>query len=246
MSDAVTTTETHEAEHGGDDHGHAHPKFLAHHFDTPVQQFETAKLGMWTFLVQELLFFSGLFVAYGIYRGWYPETFAACSHMLSRPMGGMNTIVLLFSSWTVAMAVRSAQLGQQKKTSTFLIITIVCAFLFLFIKYLEYGAKFHEGLLPGHFFGHQYAGIFGAIPPGAEVPDLPAKAHIFFGLYFLMTGVHALHIAIGIGVLIWIWIRNNRGDFTKEYWTAIDLAALYWHLVDLVWIYLFPLLYLID
>lgn len=247
MSTEAAATET-EHGHGSDhdDHDHAHPKFLAHHFDTPLQQFETAKLGMWAFLAQELLFFSGLFVAYGIYRSWYPETFAACSHLLSRKMGGGNTIVLLFSSWTAAMAVRSAQLGQKANTSRFLLVTIVCACIFLVVKYLEYGAKFHEGLLPGHYFGHQYAGIFGAIPADAEVPDLPAKAHIFFGIYFIMTGVHALHVIVGIGVLIWIWRRNERGDFSKEYFTAVDLAALYWHLVDLIWIYLFPLLYLID
>lgn len=250
MSEATATEAEHgHASHDGaghDDHDHAHPKFLAHHFDTPIQQFETAKLGMWAFLAQELLFFSGLFVAYGIYRSWYPETFAVCSHLLSRPMGALNTIVLLFSSWTAAMAVRSAQLGEKRATSNYLLITIVCAFIFLGVKYVEYGHKFHEGLLPGHYFGHQYAGIFGAIPADAEVPDLPAKAHIFFGIYFIMTGVHALHIIVGIGVLIWIWRRNERGDFSKEYWTAVDLAALYWHLVDLIWIYLFPLLYLID
>ncbi len=246
-SEAAAATEAehgHGAGHG--DHDHAHPKFLAHHFDTPLQQFETAKLGMWAFLAQELLFFSGLFVAYGIYRSWYPETFAACSHLLSRPMGGANTIVLLFSSWTAAMAVRSAQLGEKSKTSMFLLITIACAFVFLGVKYFEYGNKFHEGLLPGTYFGHQYGGIFGAIPADAEVPNLPAKAHIFFGIYFIMTGVHALHIIVGIGVLIWVWRRNERGDFSKEYFTAVDLVALYWHLVDLIWIYLFPLLYLID
>jgi cytochrome c oxidase subunit 3 len=230
-----------------EEHGHGHgPKWLAHHFDTPIQQFDTAKLGMWAFLAQELLFFSGLFVAYGVFRSWYPEMFVEASSHLSRPMGATNTIVLLFSSFTAAMAVRSAQMSKKVATRHYLLITIVCAFIFLFIKYLEYGHKFHDGLLPGHFFGHQYGGIFGAIPADAEVPELPNNAHIFFSIYFVLTGIHGIHVAIGIGVLIWIMIRNERNEFSKEYFTAVDLAALYWHLVDLIWIYLFPLLYLID
>lgn len=229
------------------DHGEHHgPKWLAHHFDTPVQQFDTAKLGMWAFLAQELLFFSGLFVAYGVFRSWYPEMFVEAASHLNRPMGATNTVVLLFSSFTAAMAVRSSQLGEKEKTRWFLLLTIICAFIFLGVKYFEYGHKFHEGLLPGHFFGHQYEGIFGAIPADAEVPHLPNNAHIFFSIYFVLTGVHGVHVAIGIGIMIWMMIRNERGDFSKEYFTPIDLTALYWHLVDLIWIYLFPLLYLID
>jgi cytochrome c oxidase subunit 3 len=164
-------------------------------------------------------------------------------------MGGANTIVLLFSSFTAAMGVRSSQLGRRKATSTFLAITIACAFIFLVVKYFEYGHKFHAGLLPGKFFGHPMEGIFGPIPTGEnleEAAELPARAHIFFSLYFVMTGVHALHVIVGIGVLIWMFVRNQRGEFSKDYFTPIDISALYWHLVDLIWIYLFPLLYLID
>lgn len=227
------------ADHGHDAHGHHGPKWLAHHFDTPVQQFDTAKLGMWVFLVQELLFFSGLFVAYGVYRSWYPEMFRAASHQLDKIMGGTNTIVLLFSSFTAAMAVRSAQLGKKKATGNFLLITILCAFGFLVIKYFEYQHKFHAGLLPGRFFHpHPDHLVAHSLP-------LPANTGSFFSIYFMMTGVHGIHVIVGIGVLIWIWLRNNRGDFSKEYFTAVDIAALYWHLVDLVWIYLFPLLYLV-
>ncbi len=232
--------------HGHDDHGHHGPKWLAHHFDTPIQQFDTAKLGMWAFLAQELLFFSGLFVAYGVFRSWYPEMFVEASSHLNRPMGALNTIVLLFSSFTAAMAVRSSQLGQKSTTRNYLVLTVVCAFIFLIVKYFEYGHKFHDGLLPGHFFGTQHEGIFGPIPADAHVPHLPSNAHIFFSIYFVLTGVHGLHVAIGIGVFIWIILRNERNEFSKEYFTAVDLAALYWHLVDLIWIYLFPLLYLID
>lgn len=246
----ATTEEKAEHEHGHDDEHHG-PAFLAHHFDTPIQQFESAKLGMWAFLAQELLFFSGLFVAYGIYRSWYPEVFTTCSHLLDKRMGGGNTIVLLFSSFTAAMAVRSSQLGKRQQTTMFLVTTIVCAFIFLVVKYFEYGHKFHAGFLPGKYFGHPTTGggFFGAIPAGEnlnEAAELPARAHIFFGLYFVMTGVHALHVIVGIGVLIWICIRNVRGEFSKEFFTPVDISALYWHLVDLIWIYLFPLLYLID
>ncbi len=215
------------------DHGHHHgPAFLAHHFDTPAQQFSTAKLGMWIFLAQEILFFSGLFVAYGIFRSWFPEAFSAGSHQLDKIMGAGNTIVLLFSSLTAALAVRSAQLGKTKLTSLFLIITIACAFAFLVVKYFEYSAKFEHGLLPGSHFHPHHA--------------LPKETSVFFSVYFMTTGVHALHVIIGIGCLIWILLRNQRGEFSKEFFTPVDLVALYWHLVDLVWIYLFPLLYLID
>ena len=222
------------------DHDHAHgshgPKWLQHHFELPVQQFEAAKLGMWIFLAQELLFFSGLFVAYGMFRSMYPEAFAAGSAQLDKIMGGVNTVVLLFSSLTAALSVRSAQLGKRGEVNMYLAITILCAFGFLIIKYFEYLAKIDHGLLPGdHWHPHIEAGQ----------ALLPANTHIFFGIYFMLTGLHGIHVAIGIGILSWVMWRNNRGEFSAEYWTPVDLAALYWHLVDLIWIYLFPLLYLI-
>lgn len=219
-------------------HGHAHhgPKWLQHHFETPIQQFESSKLGMWAFLAQEILFFSGLFVAYGVVRIGYPEAFAVGSMQLDKIMGGANTIVLLFSSLTAALAVRSAQLGKKDEVSRYLLITIACAFAFLVIKYFEYSAKFEHGLLPGQFWN----------PTHLVGVDAPVEhMHVFFGVYFMLTGLHGVHVLVGIGVLGWIWMRNNSGEFSKEYWTPVDLAALYWHLVDLVWIYLFPLLYLV-
>ena len=234
--------QAHADDHAHDDgHGHGHhgPKWLAHHFDTPAQQFDAAKIGMWAFLVQELLFFSGLFVAYGVYRSWYPEMFRAASHQLDKIMGATNTIVLLFSSFTAAMAVRSSQLGKKQATSRFIIITIVCACIFLVVKYFEYQHKFHAGLLPGRFFHPHAAHLV------ANSPPLPANTGSFFSIYFMMTGIHGIHVIVGIGVLIWILMRNMRGDFSKEFFTPVDIVALYWHLVDLVWIYLFPLLYLI-
>jgi len=238
MSTEAASAEAHEpgAHHEGH---HAHPPWLAHHFDTPAQQFDAAKLGMWAFLAQELLFFSGLFVAYGVYRNWYPEMFVAASKQLNKEMGAVNTVVLLFSSLTAALAVRSAQVGNKKQTGNLILVTIGCACVFLVIKYFEYAHKFEAGTLPGRFF-HPHAEHL-----AASAPALPPNAGSFFSIYFMMTGVHGVHVLVGIGVLIWIWIRNNRGEFTKEYWTPVDIVALYWHLVDLVWIYLFPLLYLI-
>ncbi|QQR88776.1 MAG: cytochrome c oxidase subunit 3 family protein [Myxococcales bacterium] len=228
---ANTTTGSHSDEH------HEHPSFLQHHFDTPAQQFDAAKLGMWLFLAQEVLFFSGLFVAYFVFRAWYPDAFAAGSRQLDTFWGTANTGVLLFSSLTAALAVRSAQLGQKNRTSVFLIITVLCACTFMVVKYFEYAHKFHLGLLPGKYFNpqHLHDGVV-----------LPAETGIFFGLYFIMTGVHGLHVLIGIGVIIWILIRNIRGEFSERYFTPVDITALYWHLVDLVWIYLFPLLYLME
>jgi len=222
-----------------DAHGHAHPKWLAHHFDTPAQQFDAAKLGMWAFLAQELLFFSGLFVAYGVYRSWYPEMFRAAAHQLNKEMGATNTVVLLFSSLTAALAVRSAQVGNKKLTGNLILVTIGCACAFLVIKFFEYQHKFEAGLLPGRFYHPHVDHLV------AGAPALPANTGSFFSIYFMMTGVHGVHVVVGIGVLIWIWLRNQRGEFSKEFFTPVDIVALYWHLVDLVWIYLFPLLYLI-
>jgi cytochrome c oxidase subunit 3 len=233
MSEA--TAAAHGAAHGHEHHG---PAYLAHHFNTPAQQFDAAKLGMWLFLAQELLFFSGLFVGYLVFRLWYPDAWSVGSHELDWKLGTVNTLVLLFSSLTAVLAVRSAQLGERKKTSMFILVTIACAFVFLIVKYFEYQHKFDAGLLPGNYFapvaGHTHATTF---PPGSAN---------FFSVYFMATGVHGLHVLIGIGVLFWIWRRNESGEFTKDFWTPVDLVALYWHLVDLIWIYLFPFLYLID
>lgn len=227
----------HDAHHG--------KSWLAHHFETPIQQFDAAKLGMWLFLAQEILFFSGLFVAYGVFRANFPEAFVAGSAQLDRIIGGFNTCVLLVSSFTAAMAVRSAQLGDRKSTSLHLTITIVCALAFLVVKYFEYRTKIEHGLLPGEYFRPDLEHLHSWVPGVEHVTSIPPETHVFFGIYFVLTGLHGVHVAIGIGVLLWILLRNIRGDFSKEYWTPVDIAALYWHLVDLIWIFLFPLLYLI-
>jgi cytochrome c oxidase subunit 3 len=244
VSDTVSATPSHG---DGGDHHDAHPKFLQHHFDTPAQQFDASKLGMWVFIATEILMFGGLFVAYGIFRKLDAETFFKAHHELNRIMGASNTIVLLFSSLTAALAVRSAQLGKRNQTSALLVVTILCACIFLVIKYFEYHHKLEDGLLPGHCFGHPWFGgncLDGGAP--VSVDGLPPRANMFFALYFAMTGLHGIHVLIGMSILTWVLIKNIRGDFSKEYFTHVELGALYWHLVDLVWIYLFPLLYLVG
>jgi cytochrome c oxidase subunit III len=234
-----------------DHHG---PEYLAHHFDTPVQQFDAAKLGMWAFLAQEVLFFSGIFVAYLLFRSWYPEAWSLGSRLLDWRLGTLNTFVLLISSFTAAQAVATAQRGERQKTTIYLGITLVCAAAFMVVKYFEYSHKFHIGLLPGSLFNPTAEGwaeitvaagnSFGmeAAPAGTYANHLRS----YLGLYFMATGLHGIHVVVGMGVITWIMIRNIKGEFTTEFWTPVDLVALYWHLVDLVWIYLFPFLYLID
>lgn len=219
---------SHPTTHAGGGHHHAH------HFDSADHEFETSKFGMWLFLVTEIMLFGGLFVAYIIYRNLYPEMYHEAAHHLNKVMGGTNTLVLIFSSWSMARAVGMAQRNQPKKSIQLMVITILCAATFMVIKYFEYKHKFHEGLLPGAYFDPTHNGI------------THPKADLFFSLYFLMTGLHGLHVLIGMGLIIWVMIRSSRNEFSSEYYTPVELVGLYWHLVDLIWIYLFPLLYLIG
>jgi cytochrome c oxidase subunit 3 len=212
----------------------AHPAHLAHHFDTSGQQAGAAKLGMWLFLATEILMFSGLFLAYFVIRMFYPEMVLGAHEHLSKTAGGINTVVLITSSFTMAMAVRAAQTGDRAKLRSNLLITIACAGIFMVVKYFEYSAKFHHGMLPGKFYH--------AWDYGYYLPGLP---HVFFGIYFCMTGLHGIHVLLGIGVLTWIFIRAGRGEFGPQFYTPVENVGLYWHLVDLVWIFLFPLLYLV-
>ena len=269
VSETVKAGAGHDDHEGHDDH--AHPDFLQHHFDTPAQQFDASKLGMWVFIATEILMFGGLFCAYAIWRGLDPQVFDQAHHFLNKILGATNTVVLLFSSLTAALAVRSAQVGKRNMTSIYLVITILCACAFLVVKYFEYSHKIHLGLLPGHCFGHP--GFSGSIVNGEEVgtcvrihadaapgnPEwvraidesgheqlLPPRANMFFALYFVMTGLHALHVIVGMTLLSVVLWMNVKGRFSPKYFTHVDLGALYWHLVDLVWIYLFPLLYLVG
>jgi cytochrome c oxidase subunit 3 len=331
-----------------DDHGHDHhDPNLAHHFDTPQQQFDSGKLGIWLFLIQEILFFSGLFCAYAVYRSNHPEVFEFAHRYLDWKLGGINTIVLLCSSLSAAWSVRSAQRGDQKWLVFNICFTIACAFGFLGIKYVEYSHKIHDGLLWGYHYnphhapeGHgeeggehndvshdavqahehadsaehpsgahtakedsaaadkptgrenNVAGVPAADPNAGGskngIPDSgsgsgagvnldgaqarspaaaknaagvtpsngpeaaahpkvesPRNTSVFFSIYFAMTGLHGIHVVAGIIVYFWLLLRALKGEFGPKHFAAIDFAALYWHLVDLVWIYLFPLLYLI-
>jgi cytochrome c oxidase subunit III len=299
---------------------HDHPPHLAHHFDSPAQQYASAKLGMWVFLGTELLMFGGLFCAYGVYRYSHPEVFVFAHQALDPLLGGINTMVLITSSLTMAMGVRYAQLGQRMPLVICLALTILGGGGFMAIKYVEYKSKWEHHLFPGEYnvysaefahkveierpqeLGHSAPGEHATTKPATTQPatapaapprlspyvdplagtnDEPkvkpsfaapaglAAAHAnvpiphhptlnqlsaldqqrvstFFSVYFCMTGLHGLHVLIGIGLILWVLIRAAQNTFGPTYFTPVDLVGLYWHLVDLIWIFLFPLLYLIH
>jgi cytochrome c oxidase subunit III len=213
-------------------HAHPHHPALQHQFQTMEQQQETATLGMWIFLVTEIMFFGGLFMAYLLYRVWYPVAWSEGSLELDIVLGGVNTAVLIGSSLTMAMAVRAAQTGYPRATVNWLLGTMALGATFLVIKGFEYAHKFELGHVPGpnfHFEG-----------PHAK------QVEIFLSLYFAMTGLHALHMVIGLGLMSVItWMAYKR-RFTPEWYAPVEMSGLYWHFVDIVWIFLFPLLYLVD
>jgi cytochrome c oxidase subunit 3 len=214
-------------------HGHqGHSLALRHHFASREQQKEASTLGMWVFLVTEVMFFGGMFLAYVVYRSWYPEAFAAASHHLDLVLGAFNTAVLIGSSLTMALAVRAGQLGARRSLILFLILTMALGSVFLVVKAFEWHHKYVENHVPGPNF--HYEG------------PLAGNVQLFFSLYFGMTGLHAFHMVIGLGLLGTLLYFAWRGKYTAEYNTPIDLAGLYWHFVDIVWIFLFPLLYLVD
>ena len=314
-------------------HHEEHPAWMQHHFETPLQQYDSAKLGMWLFLATEILLFGGLFCAYAVYRSTHPEIFIWAHHLLDTKLGAINTVILLTSSLTMAWAVRCAQLGQRRLLVVLLSLTLLGGFGFLGIKYVEYSSKYRHGLLWGKHYkpdahylaehfglpegeappqaGRESAGAHeaqggdsaigagggapvgapttatlpGAAPPptsaapaptpkpdgfsverttlrpaatpppgraptGSEhahtVGPQPERVHVFFSIYFLMTGLHGLHVLAGMAIIAWLIVRALRGQFGPDYYTPVDLGGLYWHLVDLIWIFLFPLLYLIH
>jgi cytochrome c oxidase subunit 3 len=309
----ASTTNLHGDQGHGHDHG-GHDPHLAHHFDTPEQQFMSAKLGMWVFLGTEVLMFGGLFCAYSVYRHNHPDVFAfAAEKYLSIPLGALNTVILITSSLTMAWGVRAAQLNQQKLLRACLIMTLIGAAGFLIVKTFEYRAKWRENVWVGRSnrYSPQYTGsdadkmtppvmaVTSATPvpggdatatdansgsnvsqikphfstdsglivlPGAETepaPDPRSEEGItksydqlspadqyrvgqFFSCYFLMTGLHGVHVVVGMGLITWIYLRARKNEFSSEFFTPVDLVGLYWHLVDLIWIFLFPLLYLIH
>jgi cytochrome c oxidase subunit III len=213
------------------EHAAAHDDH-AHQFDDREQQAEAVSIGMWAFLVQEILFFGGLFTCYTVYRSFYPEAFIAGSHHLDVILGGFNTVVLIGSSLTMALAVWSAQNSKRGLLVLFLLATLALGFVFLGVKVIEYSDKFHHHLIPGFNF-------FWEGPHARQV-------QIFYSFYFAMTGMHALHMIIGAGIITPLIFMAMRGKFSASYYAPIEIFGLYWHFVDIVWIFLFPLLYLIG
>lgn len=248
---------------------------LAHHFDSLQQQYDSAKLGMWIFLVTEVLFFGGLFCAYAVMRANRPEVFADGHLFLHTALGAVNTVVLIFSSLTMALAVRAAQIGNRRALVALLIVTLTCALAFLGVKAVEYKQKWDHRMVPGqarieYWLSGNRSDTDRAtqIPPKKFLPDREyVREHLqhageaelsedeltrridnvrtFMGIYFGLTALHAVHVIVGIGVIFWILLGALRGRFGPQNFTRVDLVGLYWHLVDLIWIYLFPLLYLI-
>jgi len=250
--------------------------YVAHHFDDAAQQRDAASLGMWVFLVTEVMFFGGLFTAYVVYRAAFPDAFAHASHHLNILLGTINTGVLIGSSLTMALAVHASQLGKRSTLVTFLLLTMTLGGVFLGIKAVEYADKFHHHLVPGLHFAfagsdahqaqiffslyfamtglhalHMVIGLgFLAVKAyeysGEIAHGFTPSAGPFWSFYYGLTGLHALHMVIGIGLLSWLIARARRGDFTARYNTPVEMVGLYWHFVDIVWIFLFPLLYLLG
>lgn len=203
----------------------------AHHFPSLSVQRYAERFGMWLFLSTEILLFSGLFLAYSVYRFLYPDTFREGSHLLSVAAGTINTVILITSSFTVVMALHSAKENKSRRAAVYLFVSILFAVAFLGVKATEYLHHIHEGALPGKYYTFQ--GLQG---PGASM---------FYTIYFFVTGLHAFHVIIGMGVLAWAGVKAWKNQFSAAYYTPVELGGLYWHLVDLVWIFLYPLLYLI-
>jgi cytochrome c oxidase subunit III len=207
---------------------------LRHHFATAEQQMDASTLGMWTFLITEVLFFGGMFAGYAVYRAMYAGAFASTSNYMDVVLGGTNTAVLICSSLTMALSVRAAQLSKRKDLILFLILTMIFGTIFLVIKGFEYHSKWVEHLVPGFNFRYD------------EAPQYAHNAQILFFLYFCMTGMHALHMIVGLGLLTYLVVQAMRRVFHASYFAPVEMIGLYWHFVDIVWIFLFPLLYLIG
>jgi len=258
LTNQTTTTEHHPA--------------LVHHFDDMEQQREASTFGMWVFLLTEIMMFGGLFTAYLIYRIKFYPAFVAGSTSISVSWGFANTLVLLGSSFTMAMAVWAAQKGNRKWQMRWLIFTMILGSAFLGVKAKEYYDKFNECHIPGHIIGKGFNATGGAgcetgniaeeirdrarksqakgyhieIPSEVAADQTARQTEIFFSFYFAMTGLHAFHMIVGVALLSWLLLRARRGEFAPEYYTPMELGGLYWHFVDIVWIFLFPLLYLIS
>ena len=213
---------------------------LAHQFEDLAQQHDADTFGIWLFLVTEIMFFGGMFAGYAILRWLYFFAFAGGSHLLDIRLGAINTVVLLGSSLTMALSVRSAQIGNRRALTLFLNLTMILGSAFLGIKAYEYHQKFVEHIVPSLDWAPEGEVLARLAPGGLD------HAQLYFFFYFAMTGLHALHMIIGMGLLAWLAVRARKGDFTPTYFGPVEVVGLYWHFVDVVWIFLFPLLYLIG
>ena len=248
MDNTIVATHDPHAE----EHHHVSLPQLRHHFETEEQQREAGTFGMWLFLLTEIMFFGGLFFAYLLYRNWYNPAFVAASNQLSIPLGTVNTAVLITSGFTMALGVWAAEVRKKGLLVVMLLLTTLFGLIFLGVKYFEYKEKFEKHHIPGASFDiSEFVNPPLNLKTGKPIeeplsPDMAQKTQVFFSLYFAMTGMHALHMIIGIVLLGWLTWRAHRGEFTEGYVAPIENFGLYWHFVDIVWIFLFPLLYLIN
>lgn len=216
-------------------HGHgSHKHHFAHHFKSAEHEYASGKEGLWLFMVTEILMFGGLFVGYAIFHNMYPEMFAEGASHLDWKMGFVNTLVLIFSSFTMALGIVYNRQNDKKKAAIALALTILCGAVFMVVKYFEYKAKFEHGLLPGRFLDVEHAHA------------VHQNLGLYFGFYFCMTGLHGIHVLVGMGLISWMLLKTIRGDFDQDYYLPVEGVGLFWHIVDLIWIFLFPLLYLVG
>ncbi len=216
----------------------AHTPALKHHFEDLSQQHACERLGIWMFLATEILFFGGLFGAYTVYRLWYQDEFVLASSHLNRIIAGVNTAFLITSSLTMTLAIRSAKLGDRTWLIRYLLMTAALGTAFMVMKGFEYAQDFEENLLPGPRFSHHFRDD--AVNRGLD----PGKVQLFLCFYYIMTGIHGLHIVIGIGCILWLVWEARRGTIPPENYSTVEIVSLYWHLVDAIWLFLMPLLYL--
>ena len=237
---SLTATEGTPVHH---EEAHVHPHWLMHHFDDLEQQRETITLGMWCFLITEIMMFGALFFVYSLYRLKFHTAYVAGSHLLDWKLGFVNTMVLLCSSLTMVLAVHAAQLKNKKNLILFLWLTVILGCTFLGVKSVEWTKDFHEGIIPGMFWGPTQETLHHLHPELREMLHLP-NLELFFIIYFSMTGLHAVHMIIGIAILLYFISLAKKGGFTEGNDQPVELFGLYWHFVDVVWVFLFPLLYL--
>ncbi len=252
MDNAIAThPHTHETA-VGEHHEHVVLPQHRHHFETEQQQREAGSFGMWLFLLTEIMFFGGMFFAYLLYRNWYNPAFVAASNQLNVTEGAINTVILISSGFFMALGVWAAEVQKKGLLVIFLILTTIFGFAFLGVKADEYHEKWEKHHIPGaNFDVHEFINPpidakTGKAEQVPMAPDMAQKTQIFFFLYFAMTGMHALHMVIGLGILFWLTWRAHRGEFSTGYVAPIENFGLYWHFVDIVWLFLFPLLYLIN